>query len=54
MLAAGVRFHFGRRTVSNAAAGDAAHPSPTARAGDLATMPLDGVLARLEVSPDKG
>jgi H+-transporting ATPase len=40
--------------MSEAAAGDAAHPSSIARTGDLATMPLDAVLARLEVSPDKG
>ena len=40
--------------MSEPAAGDAAHPSSTARTGDLATMPLDAVLTRLEVSPDKG
>ena len=40
--------------MSDAATGDAAHPSPAARAGDLETMPLDQVLSRLGVAPDQG
>src|SRR5262245_4218812 len=40
--------------MSDAASGDAAHPSSAARAGDLETMPLDQVLSRLGVAPDQG
>jgi H+-transporting ATPase len=40
--------------MSDAVAGDAAHPPSPARAGDLATLPLDQVLSRLGVAPDQG
>ncbi|MGA7487271.1 MAG: plasma-membrane proton-efflux P-type ATPase [Xanthobacteraceae bacterium] len=40
--------------MSDAAGRDAAPPPRAAEGGDLETMPLDEVLARLEVTPEKG